>query len=77
MTTKGNIINQIAQTLYNIKVCRNELNMKLTNSCGMVQNVFEKELTKQFIENNGVLEVMDELKNEVANLEMLTNLIGE
>ena len=76
MTTKGNIINEIAQTLYNVKVCRYELNMKLTNSCGMVEDIFEKELTKQYIEDNGVLEVMDELKNEVSKLEMLTKLIG-
>mgnify|MGYP001584538931 CR=1 FL=1 len=77
MTTKGNIINQMAQTLYNVKVCRDELKLKLTNSCGMVEDVFEKELTKEYIEANGVLEVMDELKNEVCKLEILTKLISE
>jgi hypothetical protein len=77
MTTKGNIINQIAQTLYNVKVCRDELKLNLTNSCGMVEDIFEKELTKGYIEANGVIEVMDELKNEVSKLEMLTKLISE
>ena len=77
MTTKRNIINQIAQTLYNVKVCRDELKLKLTNSCGMVEDIFEKELTEEYIQVNGVLEVMDELKGEVSKLEMLTSLIGE
>ena len=77
MTTKGNIITEMARTISAIEFCKSELRNKLTNGFGMDTEAFENELTKGYIEANGVLEVMDELKNEVSKLEMLTNLISE
>tara|TARA_R100001463_G_scaffold61218_1_gene113992 strand:+ start:185 stop:418 length:234 start_codon:yes stop_codon:yes gene_type:complete len=77
MTTKGNITNQIGRTLLSIDMLKQELRNKLTNAFGMEQKSFEDELTKSYIDNNDVLELISDLKNEVSKLDMLTKLISE
>ncbi len=76
MTTKGNITTQIGRALLSIEMLKSEIGNKLTNSFGMEQKAFEDELTKSYIENNDVLELISDLKHEVSKLDMLTKLIG-
>tara|TARA_R110000803_G_scaffold44823_2_gene94715 strand:+ start:393 stop:629 length:237 start_codon:yes stop_codon:yes gene_type:complete len=76
-TIKSNILVEIAKTFQTIGWDTTEAKNQLTNNTGMVQEVFEKEMTIEYIEANDVVRTLDTIEDGVKKIKMLIGLLKE
>lgn len=76
-TIKSNIIEEISKTFQCLTWDTAEVKSKITNSNGMVQEAFEKDMNTAYLENNDVPRILGNVRESVAKLEMLLGLLKE
>ena len=76
-TIKSNILVEIAKTFQTIGWDTTEAKNQLTNNTGMVQEVFEKEMTIEYIEANDVVRTLDTIEDGVKKIKMLIGLLKD
>ena len=76
-TIKSNILAEISKTFMTIGWDTTEAKNHLTNSTGMVQEVFEKEMTTEYIEATDVVRTLETIEDGLQKIKMLIGFLKE
>jgi hypothetical protein len=76
-TIKSNILAEISKTFMVIGWDTTEAKNHLTNNTEMVQEVFEREMTTEYIEATDVVRTLETIEDGLKKIKMLIGLLKE